>query len=292
MRFVLPGLFFFLPILLCAQDGYICEVKQYEGTDSAHAIVARTMTYNSRGQLITEKFQGWKDSKEESTPDGLYTYFYNDTVLTGWKYGSDTGDSSRVEFQYDANGKLIRQSTFQWKLLEGGGTRRVMTPDGMREEPMRRWEQTSLITYSYDDKGRKILYDATRLHYSPLNMYRWEYDEQGRIASHTSYTRGRITWKEDYQYFDWGYRYWRTWYDFEGNLRHEAGEENPSYYPLLFYTCTRDKQGRITEESVSNEKQKLQKRTATYYNKEGRITKTICYNSENKPAVTHIYVYR
>jgi YD repeat-containing protein len=221
----------------------------------------------------------------------VYTYSYTDTLLTGWKYHSSNGDSSRTEFQYDARGRLIRQSYFEHKMLQGGGTQRVMTPDGWREEPIRRWEQTSLINYSYDDKGRKILYDATRLHYSAQNMYRWEYDEQGRIASQTSYSRGKITWKEDYQYFDWGYRYWRTWYDGEGNLRHEYAQETPQYYPLLFYHCTVDKQGRITEERVTDEKQKLQYRTVTTYDAKGRIAKTIRYNADNKRAVTHVYVY-
>lgn len=237
--------------------------------------------------MITEQFIGWKNSGQEGTPDGTYSYFYNDTFLTKWIYVNGIGDSSRMEFTYDVTGRLTRQSQYDLKFIMTG----PYTDEGPTGSK-RRWVQTSLVNFSYDQKGRKILYDATRLHYTPQNMYKWEYDDQNRVIRQESYSRGKLTWKEDYQYFDWGYRYWRTWFDLEGNMRHEFSPESPQYYPLLFFACKLDKQGRITEERITDEKQKLRGRTVTAYNSQGRIARTVNYNTEDKQAVTHIYEYK
>lgn len=288
MRYAVVFVFLFLGDLLSAQITR-CEVKQFPGTDSLNATVAKIITYNSRGQMITEQFIGWKKNEHEGLPDGTYTYFYNDTLLTKWVYGSASGDSSRMEFVYDATGKLTQQSLFEIKLIGGGGP---YTDEPRPGQVNFRWVQTSIVNFSYDQKGRKILYDATRLHYTPQNMYKWEYDDQNRVVKQESYSRGKLTWKEDYQYFDWGYRYWRTWYDFEGNMRHEFSPETPQYYPLLFFACKLDKQGRIIEERIVNEKQLLQERTVTTYNTQGRMARTVNYNANDKPAVTHVYNYK
>lgn len=287
MRFVTVFLFLFVINLLPAQITR-CEVKQYFGTDSLNATVAKIMTYNSRGQMITEQFIGWKKNEQEGTSDGTYTYFYNDTFLIKWIYGDPNGDSSRMEFTYDVTGRLTQQSLFKLKLVGGGGP---YTDDPRPVQVNLRWVQTSIVNFSYDQKGRKILYDATRLHYTPQNMYKWEYDDLNRVIKQESYSRGKLTWNEDYQYFDWGYRYWRTWYDFDGNMRHEFSPETPQYYPLLFFTYKLDKQRRIIEERITDEKQKLRGRTVTIYNAQGRIARTVNYNAEDKQAVTHIYEY-
>lgn len=288
MRYAVVFVFLFIGDLLSAQVTR-CEVKQYFGTDSLNATFAKIITYNSCGQMITEQYIGWKKNEQEESPDGTFTYIYNDTFLTRWIYGSAIGDSSRTEFTYDAGGKLTQQSFFELKEIGGRG------PGDAHLDPQQlplRWVQTSIVNFSYDEKGRKILYDATRLHYTPQNMYKWEYDDQGRVIKQESYSRGKLTWKEDYQYFDWGYRYWRTWYDFEGNMRHEFSTETPQYYPLLFFACKMDKQGRIIEERIVNEKQVLQGRTTTHYNTQGRIVRTVNYNANDKPAVTHVYIYK
>lgn len=264
-----------------------CEVMQFMGTDSAHPSLAHLMVYNERGQTIRETFKGYYETPQQLTTDGEYTYFYNDTFLTRWAYSSYSGDSSRLEFKYDANGRLIQQSLFELKAI--GNDRGIYNGTGTASP--RRWEQTSLVNFTYDDKGNKILFDATRLHNSPQNMYKWEYDEKNRVVKHESYSRGKLTWKEDYQYFDWGYRFWRTWYDFDGNMRHEFSQESPQYYPLLFFTYKLDKQGRIIEERITDEKQKLQGRTVTFYGNDGRISRTLYYDANDQQSVTHIYNY-
>lgn len=291
MRISILSGFVFLSLSAGAQTN-CCTVMQYEGTDTIHGIDVRNTCYTSFNKISVDKiFPGWKNSDQESTPAGTYTYAYTDTTCTGWKYADANGDSTRTEFQYDLAGKLTRQSYFELKLLQGGGTRLVQTPDGPREEPIRRWEQTSLVNFTYDKDGHKILYDATRLHYSAQNMYKWEYDEKGRVSKQECYSRGKLTWKEDYQYYDWGYRYWRTWYDFDGDMRHEKSTEDPAYMPLLFYNVKLDKQGRVTEESISDEKQHPMGKTITFYDKKGRIAKTIYYNGSGERRITHAYTY-
>ncbi len=287
-RFLFSALIFIF-VSTSAQNSPQLNVYQYFGTDSLTKTIAKTITYNARGQIATEQYINWKTPAQEGCDDGTYSYFYNDTFLIKRYYGSADGDSSRTEYTYDANGKLIRQSHFELKAV--GNTGGYIRPgDGGNTNSMgRRWEQTSEVNFTYDSKGRKILYDATRLHYSPQNMYKWEYDDQNRVTVQLSYSRGRLTWREDYQYFDWGYRYWRIWYDEEGSPRHESDESH--YWPLYFYSCKLDKSGRLIEEKITDEKENSFGRTVTSYNKEGKILKTINYNAKDEQSVTHLFVY-
>ncbi|HTF05200.1 MAG TPA: hypothetical protein VK826_14325 [Bacteroidia bacterium] len=280
--------FCLFPFFLCAQDNPRCEIWQYFGTDSVNKSLAQIITYNARGQMVTEQYIGWKTTMQEGTPDGTYTYIYNDTFLVKRIYSSETGDSSYTVYTYDG-GRLIRQSQFELKSVGNtGGQLQIDDGSGKSKGP-RRWEQTSDISFSYDAKGRKILYDASRLHFSTQNMYKWTYDDQNRVTQHQSYSRGKLTWQEDYQYFEGSYRYFRIWYDAEGNPRHE-NKESYSYYPLLFFTYTLDKQGRIIEEKITDENKNLHERTTTAYNKVDKIAKTVHYTKDEQ-SVTHIYKY-
>ena len=81
---------------ISAQTTPQLNVYQYFGTDSLTKSIAKTINYNSRGQVSTEKYVGWKTSAQEGTDDGTYTYFYNDTFLVRKLYGSADGDSSRT----------------------------------------------------------------------------------------------------------------------------------------------------------------------------------------------------
>lgn len=290
MRSVCVTLLIFSSLLLSAQVSPRCEVYQYFGTDSINKSLAQVITYNSRGQMVTQQYINWKSTEQEGTDNGTYTYVYADTFLTTRYYGSDDGDSTRMTYQYDASGKVSKWSYFELKSV--GNTGGFVRPgDGTNSNNMgRRWEQTSEVNFVYDSKGRKITYDATRLHYSAQNMYKWEYDDLNRVTVQTSYSRGRITWREDYQYFDWGYRYWRIWYDESGNPRHE-NKESYAYWPLYFYNCTLDKQGRVSEERITDENKKLHGRTVTSYMKSGQLARTVYYNAQDVQSVTHIYVY-
>lgn len=239
--------------------------------------------------MVTQKNVNWKDSDEASIENGTYTFVYTDTFLTKRDFGSDDGDSSRMEYGYGPSGKLIKQSYFELKSVNNGGGY-IRPGDGANGNMGRRWEQTSEVNFVYDSKGRKITYDATRLHYTTQNMFKWEYDDQNRVTVQTSYSRGRITWREDYQYFNWGYRYWRIWYDDSGNPRHE-NKESYAYWPLYFYNVTLDKQGRIVEEKVTDESKRLHGRTTTAYNKLGKVLRTVYFNSTDEISITHNYVY-
>lgn len=289
MRLFAVIFFTFLSFWLHAQDNPRCEVYQYFGTDSSSKTLAQIVKYNARGQMISQQYINWKDTDEVSTDNGTYTFIYSDTLLTKRFFGSDDGDSSRTEYVYDAYGKLIKQSFFELKSVSNGGGY-IRPGDGANANMGRRWEQTSEVNFVYDSKGRKITYDATRLHYTTQNMFKWEYDDQNRVTVQTSYSRGRITWREDYQYFDWGYRYWRIWYDDSGNPRHE-NKESYAYWPLYFYNVTLDKQGRVVEEKITDESKRLHGRTTTLYNKPGKVLRTVYFNANDEISITHNYVY-
>ena len=282
-----------LSLFHLSQAQSVCEIFQLEHSDSTNSRLACVKSYNARGQLVNEKFTGFRDGATV-TPDGEYFYTYSDTTLTGWLLVQSTGDSIKMKFEYNAAGQLARQSYFVRRALPTEGSK--SDPNTIATGPAMQgagtWMQTSLVNFSYDSKGRKILYDATRLHYSPQNMYKWEYDEQDRVVKQESYSRGRLTWKEDYQYFDWGYRYWRTWYDSEGNMRHEYDQESSQYWPLYFFTVKTDKQGRETEIRVTNEKQKLHERTEIFYGSNGKILRKKYYDASDQLILTHIYNHK
>lgn len=239
--------------------------------------------------MISQQYLNWKASETEGVENGTYTYVYSDTLLVKRFFGSEDGDSSRMEYVYDAKGKLSQQKLFELKAVSNSGGY-IRPGDGANANMGRRWEQTSEVNFIYDSKGRKVTYDATRLHYTSQNMYTWEYDDQNRVTVQKSYSRGRITWREDYQYFEWGYRYWRIWYDEAGNPRNE-NKESYAYWPLLFFTYTVDANGRVIRENISDENKKLHGRTDYYYQKNGKLSRTEYFNEKDVLSVTHRYVY-
>jgi len=289
MRYSLAFVFPFFFFALSAQKNSRCEIFQYFGNDSANQSLAQVIIYNERGQMISQQYINWKVSEAEGTENGTYTFVYSDTFLVKRYFGSEDGDSSRTEYVYDAKGKLSQQKLFELKTISNSGGY-IRPGDGANANMGRRWEQTSEVNFIYDMKGRKITYDATRLHYTAQNMYTWEYDDKNRVTVQKSYSRGRVTWREDYQYFDWGYRYWRIWYDESGNPRNE-NKESYAYWPLLFFTYTVDAQGRVIRENISDENKKLHGRTDFYYQKNGKLLRTEYFNEKDVLSVTHRYVY-
>lgn len=284
---------FLISTALNAQS--VCEIWQFAGDDSTNKTLAKKITYNDRGQKIADFTNGYKTGAVMDA-DGSSVYTYLDTLLVGWTAAYTNGDSSRMKLEYNDKGQLIRQSLFEREATlqeisdKYPGTIQLNT--GPLNPNAGKWIQTSLVNYSYDSKGRKILYDASKLHYTSQNIYKWEYDDRGRVIKHQSFTGPKLIWQEDYQYFDWGYKYWRVWYDEGGNMRHENEYGSPGYWPLYIYNVKVDNKQREYQVFVTDEKQRMQEQTKTTYDEKDRVTRTEYYGPDNHVAITHIYVYR
>jgi hypothetical protein len=157
-------------------------------------------------------------------------------------------------------------------------------------EKERTWEQTSEMDYAYDNKGNKILYDATKLHFDDQNRYTWTYDTFGRILKYSSFDKNKLIWNEDYSYFTDSYKFTRTWYDSGGKPEH-LKEKNWGYSAQCTYTFELDDKSRVVKETATTEKRETLYIETTFYNSEGQIERTVYYNNKGNPELTHIYIY-
>ena len=274
--------------LVNGQQFYNCDIYQYKGTDSLNKFVSLKKIFNSSGQIIMETYKNYRRSASEGHQNRTYCYFYNDTLLVRRTSIDDKGDSTKILYYYNSNNKLITQEYYTFeRRMKKNVTWDLLSDDDFEKE--RTWLKTSSIEYTYDEEGRKILYDATRLHYSSQNRYIWIYDSLGRVIKHYSFDNNCPTWLEKFTYFNDGYSFTRTWYDDKENPKHlnEKGE----YWPLYTFTHKLNEKGQVIERQVTNEKREKGGKEITSYNTNGDIEKFTSYNNNEEPEITHIYIY-
>lgn len=287
---------FCIPAVAEAQTHY-CDVYQFAGTDSSHKKIALKQTFNAQWQLTSQTYTGYKNTAVQGTSDGTYFYFYRDTLLVQRTFIDEGEDSTKALYSYNQQSQLVKTEHFTFqKRLRKNADKGLGRPGGCivtekDYEKERSWKQTSVINYSYNTAGQVVLYDATQLHFSSQNRYTWAYDSLGRIAKHSSFDNNRRLSADEYHYFDGGYSFVQTWYDYDGNpkqLKTEAWE----YSPVYTHTFTTDSKGRVLKEVVTTEKGETLSTETTAYNADGRISRTVYYNGKGEPEITHIYVYR
>jgi hypothetical protein len=293
MRSLLLLVFFCCTGALTAQDSITCKVYQFFGTDSGAQEVAIKMVHNLRGQLT------YKHVRNHSTQGNTgfiengseYWYTYNDTFLTEVVHQAFNGTKTKTVYTYE-NARLIRESRFNWELNQAPQPYRPPGMPGVSNEPAGKWNQVTEARIAYDAKGRKISWDASRLHYEAVNLYKWEYNDDNKVATYQGFRRGgQVAWKQEYQYFEWGYRYWTAVYNESGEMRHEL-EPGQGHQPMIIHTVTLNKDGRIAEDKESDEKSNPRGSIVYSYDKTGRVLRDVCYNEKQEKAVTHIYQYR
>ena len=283
----------FLILLICCgflngQNFQRCDIYQYKGTDSLNKFISLTRLFNSSGQIVMETYKDYMRNASEGHLNRTYCYFYEDTLLVRRTSIDDEGDSTKISYYYNYKNQLIKRDyyTFERRVKENVEWY-VLSDEDFEEE--RTWLQTSSIEYSYDEKGHKILYDATKLHYSIQNKYTWLYDSLGRVVEYYSFDNDRLIWLEEFTYFDDGYSFTRTWYDDQGNLRHL--KEKWDYSPQYTFTHKLNEKGQVIEKKVTDEKGEKGSKEITTYNSNGDIEKFTSYDSNEEPVITHIYVY-
>lgn len=273
-----------------------CTVYQFKGNDSLKKKVVLQQTFNSFGKIIYEKYWCYKDNLMEGRVDFRYYYFYDDTLLTKQIYIGDESynfnDTTKILYYYNNKKQLIKEERFESKLHLrkdlGPHPGCVYTKEDY--EKFRTWNKTSEINYSYDNLGRKILYDATKWHFDNQNRYTWTYDSMGRLLKHCSFDKERLIWVEDYVYTPDGYKYSTVWYeDGEPQKRkYWMSEEETLYYT---YTYHLNKKGNVIKKEITTDKNKIWGSEITKYDKKNRVVKTVFIDAKGIPEITHIFVY-
>jgi hypothetical protein len=284
---------FFLTGTFCkAQDYKKCIVYQFAGNDSNKKHIALRQTFNRRGQVVSETYSNYKRSSKEGNSDGTYYYYYTNNILTKRLFIHYNKDTSKVLYYYNVDNQCIREDYFNCERRLKEDVKRDVVFDADFEKN-RTWMKTNEVTYSYDDKGRKIKktdgQDYDRL---------WKYDEQNRIIQEKGYGNdNKLAYVEDYQYFDKGYKYSTVYYDFSGDPK-PPRYSDIEFSPIYTSTFYLDKKGRVFKQEITTEKSIKISSEITYYDTRGRIVKTLhqyvdehFLNLNEQAGIIHIFQY-
>lgn len=275
-----------------------CDVYQFEGTDSTNKIIVLKNTYNSKGQIISETYNDYKETSVSMISDASYYYSYQDTLLIQIaSFDEEWGDSSKNLYFHNEKHQLIKYQYLSFErqlktgIEKGFGSRGgcIVTDDDYEED--RTWELTDESILKYDDKGRKIFeYSTLKNSFSASDSSYWEYDDQDRVLKCINFNGKNPHSVQEYTYFEKGYKVKTTIYDSDGNPEY-LKKEDDGYYPQYEDIYSLNDKGKITKEISKTEKGNVTSTELTFYNAHGQIERTIYYNENGEPEITHIYIY-
>jgi hypothetical protein len=282
-----------------------CYVYQYAGLDSISKSISKIVKYDSKNRILSEQYQGFKESSYDGTANVIDFYDYKNELLiqerTVYTDNSTPSfrqlDSAKTVFYYDNLNKLVKRQHYDFKRrLKPDVDKGLGRPGGciIEEEDYEKestWDITSEIFFKYDSLDRKTEYYAPKIHWGNQNRYTWSYYDNGKINEYRSYDHDRLIWIEKFSYTDTSYQFIRTWYDYEGNPEH-LKEKSWEYTPQITLISRLDNKGRVIEETKVNEKGEYLNSTITEYNKLGYVVKEVRYNKDKQPEMTHIYEYK
>ncbi|OUJ71002.1 hypothetical protein [Hymenobacter crusticola] len=269
-----------------------CQVFQFTGTDSLHQTLALQQQFNRNGQLVSETTY-WGSTRWASERS-----YYKAAVLTKqimWLPQLDN-EKLKTTFAYNTQGQLMREVRFSYEKRRKKGLNKGHGSTGgdvlvKRDFQRRRTkEKTSEISYSYNDCGQLVLYDAPQRHYSTQNRYTWTYDSLGRVDRYTSFDQQQLIWGEHYHYFTDGYQYTQTWFAYDGLPAHLKPEQK-GYQPQYTFTTYLDKQKRVVKAVTTNEKAELVSSQVKTYYLDGKLKKAVTLNKQGQPETTLLYYY-
>ncbi|OAD40927.1 hypothetical protein [Polaribacter atrinae] len=269
----------------CTNNYRYCEVYQYENIDSLNQKLVKNISYNKNGQILTEESNGFKTSKYIGGSKFKNNYFYSDSLLTKVITSYPNDDSFKSINKYSKTGILLSKENYDFKQrLKKSVDKGIGRPDGCTinsddYEKEKSWQELSNVKYLYNKDGNKIKMITKINNGIFINVYNWEYDNKNRISSHSFYEDDEnLIWKDEYSYFNNGYKVINTWYN-------NYTRQSTHIYEL-------DEEKRIIKETVRNEKGQLKYITITDYLNNNLVSKRIRYNKLNEPEVTHIFKYK
>lgn len=273
-----------------------CKIFEFFGSDSSHQQLAAKKIYNSKGRVSFIEIEKLHTDLQSYYPHRRQRNLYKDTALVSSTYIDDEGDCIKTKYNHDASGHRTRETryTSEYRIRKGvdkglwGKDGCVVTAADY--EKKRSWKKVSRIDYTYDKRGNRITYDATKLHYSSQNRYTWSYDSDSRITECSSFNDQRLIWTEKFTYFEGGYKYSRCWYDADGKPQH-LKPENEGYHPLYTFTYQMNRKNKVIEITCINEKGGLNSKESFLYDKQNRLIRDVRFSPNGTIELTHIYTY-
>jgi len=289
-------IFLLFALSIChAQTFTHCDVYQYEGADSTKKILALQQTFNAKGQLVSEIYNNYRFSNSRYS-EASFQYYYRGILLvkkiSRFPYGRD--DKRKTIYHYNFKRQLIKEKCAslgqRLKKSKPGEWHCVVKDEDFKKR--KAWKKLSVIHYRYDKAGNKIEEESPRFSFSTEDKYTWEYDSIGRMVKNNCYGDDRLLWTRECRYFEGGYTQIHTWYDYDGKTPcYLIPETEVSYIPQWHRTYYLDNKNRVIKEVTKTEKGETRTIETTEYNSAGQISKTVYYNKNNEPEITHLYVY-
>lgn len=211
-------------------------------------------TYDDHDNLVHKEKYQWKNSSwvadkwEEFI--GEYIYDENDNLVSKATITGSFG--SKIEYTYDANGKITGQAKYDWYNNQWVGA----PTEGKWEVYYPKWE------YTYDDNGNKIRYANYIWSNGQWITYKetlYTYDESAHLTSSISYQRANgemtATTKIEYAYDEFGNETSQAHYvwsngSWVGNNMYEYDYNELGYKTLEVFYRWQDDQWVINRKTV------------------------------------------
>ena len=197
---------------ICQYDSEDRTLKEEKyDLENGQLLETRTLTYHSNGLLAVDNREAWNEVEGKLVPSSYYEYdedgtkvqqrdYYDDMICYDYKRElleepGIAGTVMRTRSTYYKDGEMYwRDEDSSVKVIAGGEEWLTYSSRyGSPEDP------SESYTSKFDDKGRII--ESKRF----LNLYQYEYDEQGRIIRESiSYNR------DNYSDCVFEYEYWEN----------------------------------------------------------------------------------
>lgn len=260
------------PISNNSRTDMICEVILYYKDDSLNSHISKTIEYLENGKVSKEVFDG-----SDESVNGLYFYYYRDTLLLQERFVDSNQDSTATIYSYDTSGNLMREVHFDYKKrLKPNALKVTDIVNENDYEEEKTWAMTSEVHYKYDDLGKKIESYVPLEHWDSQTRLTWSYDQHGKIREHKSYSHDTLIWTELYSYKEDTIEFTRTW-------------NNSTHVSKILIRL--DNNGRFIDELTTDGDDNFINRSKYEYYEDGRIKTRISVDENEAPITTKKYRY-
>ena len=281
---------------LFSQEYTKCSVYQYINEDSLKIHLAKVMTFNNSGQILTERVLDFYTAKYWGTKSYESFYTYKEGKLKKMVAIDQFKNKTKVYYRFKDT--LLRKEThYKAEMNEimkpfvrkGYGRKNgclVNDDDFIR---FRFWVMNGKIKYYYTPNG------IIRLEYRKSSGffchygYAKEYDSIGRIIKYYNLYDKFINGEKSYKYTEQGFISTEIFYSSHNAPMYKIDSLGNIPNEIVTHTFNKDK----TEEAVTimSEHGDFWGRELILYDKKGNILKRLQYDNVNQLSLTTIFKY-
>lgn len=310
---VLTFTFFFISHVFSQNYVNIIEYKTKQG-DTTNFDITNKKTFNDKGFLVEEV---------QYNNNTILKYIYIDTILKAvekrisgklieteklsYNNNKKLIKSEIVKeglviskdiFVYDTSGFLIEETNY----IEDSTANKTNYVNNNNGNPTIEtewelnkigvWEKTCSSKSKWNENGKIVEWENSDCNPVRNHLETWSWDDGGRLIKHQTFTSVRKLYREDiYTYQDKGYQIVSTGFNYDGSVKH-LNTKSWEYQPQYYTYCKTDKAGRLTEEKVIDEKEKLFSLRIFRYDINGNLLQEIYCNSNGTLNYSIKYEYK